>query len=76
MKCNRCGRSMALVHSDLRTKETAWVCAACENHCVAGGCHSQPVWHPALTLLPSADHAHSAIWGALAVLRKFKKVGP
>ena len=63
---------MALVYSDQRTKETAWVCP-CDNHCVAGGQHSEPVWNPALKLVPGDSHAHSAIWGALALLKKIKK---
>jgi hypothetical protein len=62
---------MALVYSDQKAKETAWVCV-CDQHCVAGGWRSGPVWNPALTLVPGADHAHSAIYGALAVLKKFK----
>jgi len=63
---------MALVFSDQRTKETAWVCP-CDQHCVAGGVHTQPVWNPALTLMPGASHSHTAIWAALALLKKMKR---
>jgi hypothetical protein len=63
---------MTLVFSDQKTKETAWVCL-CDQHCVAGGFHGGSVWNPALTLMPGDSHAHSAIWGALAILKKMKR---
>jgi hypothetical protein len=65
MNCNLCLRKMINVGGTQH--ETGWVCI-CRNHCVDGPMHGAPIWHPMLSLLPSASVAHASIWGALRIL--------
>lgn len=84
MKCKDCGRPMTLVMAERSTGrwydckgeviESAWVCVStpgCRQHCVSGPMHSEPVWHPALSLTPDSK-CHAAIWGALRALDAVK----
>lgn len=82
MKCNKCGLSMALVLTEngrpwsnvrpgTKCVEKGYVCA-CKNYCVTGDMHGDPIWWPALTLVPSDSSVHAAIWGAINLLKHYK----